>query len=136
MTWLRYLGISILKWISIYVTMLLFVTYVAPSWLKGYWLALPMWALTLLIAYGFGYWALHFKIPARREIAILIGVWMVTTICIEIWYEILTIGRPVFLMHSIDLYVQYLIEIVGILLAARMIRAHKYRVVSGEGIAL
>lgn len=132
---LRYLGVSIIKWFGVYTTALVFVAYVAPSTMKGYLLALPIWALSTLVAYGFAYWAMHTKMPGKHEIIALITVWMVVTLCIEAFYEIMAVGSPVFLLHSIDLYVQYLLEIAAILFAARVLRKRKMRAASGEGMA-
>jgi len=135
MLWLRYLGISLLKWFGIFTVNLIFVSYVAPSFLKGYLLSLPIWALVFLVSYWFAFWAMHLKLPGKREVTGLIIIWMVSTICLEVFYEIMAVGRPIFILHSPDLYVQYLLEIAAILLAARMLRKRKMRAASGEGMA-
>jgi len=131
----RYLGISIVKWIAVFSAIMIFTSYIAPQSLRGYWLALPIWILVCLIAYGFGYWAFHLTFPNRRDVIMLLIIWMVVTICLEAFYEIMTIGQPVFLLRSPDLYVQYLLEIVGVLLAIKRIRTQKMRAASGEGLA-
>jgi hypothetical protein len=131
---LRTLGISIVKWIAVFFAVTVFTSYVAPKSLHGYWLALPIWVMVFAIAYGFAYWVFHIKIPSRRDLLLLIAIWMVVTICLEAFYEVMTIGQPVFLLYSPDIYVQYLLEIIAILVCAQRIRKEKMKSVSGEGL--
>lgn len=133
---LRYLGISIIKWFGVFTVTLVFARYVAPDWMKGYALALPTWALISFVAYGFAFWAMHIKMPGKHEIITLLLVWIIVTFCLQAFFEIMAFGSPVFLLRSPDLYIQYLIEIASIMVAARVLRKRKMRAVSGEGIAV
>ena len=131
----RYIGISIVKWIAVFTAISVLTTYVANG-LTGYVLALPVWALAFAMAYGFAYWALHPTMPGKRELTRLILIWMVVTIVLEVYYELLTIGQVVFILYSPDLYVQYLLEIIAIFFAARTIRRKKFRSAAGEGLSV
>ena len=132
--WARYLGISLVKWIGIFFLTVMLTAYAAPAWLNGYWLSLPIWIIIFFAAYGFAYWALHIKLPVRRDVILLVVIWMAVTIVLEVSYEIMAVGQPVFILYSPDLYVQYLLEIIAILLAARVIRMRKLRSAAGEGM--
>ena len=132
----RYLGISIVKWIAVYTAILVFTMYVAPSWLRGNWLAIPIWIMVSAISYGFATWAMHIRIPTKNDLILLITVWMVVTICIEVFLETMAYGQPYFLLHDYQNYVQYLFEIVAILYAARVLRKKKMKKAGGEGLAV
>lgn len=134
MLWPRYLGISVLKWISVFAAIVIFSAYVAPASWKGFFLAVPIWILAFALAYLFAFWALHVKIPGRRELITLIAIWMGVTIILQVSYEIFTIGRPVFIIYSLDLYVQYLLEVIAILLAGRQVRAYRMKHALSEGL--
>jgi len=132
----RYLGISIIKWIAVYTAILTFTMYVAPPGLRGNWLAIPIWIMVSAISYEFATWAMHIRIPTKRDLILLISIWMVVTICIEWFVESMAYGQPYFLLHDYQNYVQYLLEIVAILYAARVLRKKKLKRASGEGLAV
>ncbi len=132
--WLRYLGISIVKWITVFTAMSVMTMYITGG-LRGYLLDIPIWAMAFAVAYGFAYWALHPTIPGKRELIQLIIIWVVVTLTLEAFYEILSIGQIVF-VYGPDFFGQYLFEIAAIFLAARVIHNKKIRAAGSEGLSV
>ena len=64
---LRYLGISIVKWVFVSSVSFLVLSWIAPLDLKGYVLALPLWALAFVLSFLFAVWAFHTHLPGKRE---------------------------------------------------------------------
>lgn len=132
--WLRFLAISFLKWMALNFLSILFFEYIAPSSWHGFVLAIPIWILSFAVAFGFAEWAFKTKFPERKTIATLLVIWMIVSYTLHILQAQFLMGSALFVINSIDIYVQYLLEILAILLAARTTKKRKILSLLGEGM--
>ncbi|MFZ2804284.1 MAG: hypothetical protein WA001_03600 [Patescibacteria group bacterium] len=134
MPWLRYLGIAFLDWVVTYVITGLVVHFIVPPTWTGYALSLVVWLIAFGVTFAFAEWAFRSRLPGKREMGVMLGIWMVVTVSLFIlffWYFLGTIGP---FIYSVDSYVQLLLDIVAILLAGYLIRRRKIKEAFGEGL--
>ncbi|MBP9869154.1 hypothetical protein KBC59_01170 [Patescibacteria group bacterium] len=131
--WFRLTGISLLKWMALLVVSALLLRYVF-SGLSGWWLALPMWAVAFGISFLFADWAFSVRTLSAKEMGIFIGIWMGITITLQLLYAQFLIGDVRYALNSIELYVQYLLELLAIFLASSHAQKKRMRSVLGEGM--
>jgi hypothetical protein len=135
MLWLRYLGISFLKWVVTYAATALLIVYVLPKNLSGYGLAAFAWLVAFGISFACAEWAFSIQIPGKRETAMLVAIWMVVTLSLFILYFWYFFGTVSPFIYSVDTYIQLLLELLAILLAAYLTRRRKIKAAFGEGLA-
>jgi hypothetical protein len=132
--WFRFTYITIFKWAATTIISFVLSAKILPLALTGYWLSLPLWIIVFLLSFGFAYWALMPRMPGRRETALLLTVWFLTTFLLQIGAELYIVGKPLFIVYDRVLHVQYFLELVAILLAAYLVRMKKIHAVLGEGM--
>jgi len=135
MPWLRYLGVSFLKWVAVYAAVALVTQTIVPKTVSGYALAAVAWLVAFMVSFGFAEWAFITQIPGKQETVSLICIWMTVTLTIFIFYFWYFFGTVKPFLYSIDTYVQLLLELLAILLAAYLTRRRKIKATFGEGLA-
>jgi hypothetical protein len=133
--WLRALLISALKWIAYIAASSVLLRFVLPDGWSGYALSFPLWVLAFVIAFVFAEWLFGARSADRRDTAIALGVWMAVTIVLQAILTAFVIGDVYVFLNSYDTYIQLLLEILAILLAARWMRMKRVHAVLGEGLA-
>lgn len=132
--WLRTIGISFLKWLINYYLVVVMIVYALPADWHGYAITIPMWMLSLIVAFGFAYWLFHSHLPTSRDTAIVIVIWMVVSLTLQIFHAFYYMGTLAPLIYGPDMYVQYLLEIIAILSASYYLRRKKIQSTLGEGL--
>ena len=132
--WLRFTLISLLKWFAQLTASALIVRYVMPAGWSGYAISAPMWLVNFGLAFGFAEWAYRKTLPGRRETIRLLICWMVVTITLQLLFAQFFLGSVLYFTGSLEMYVQLLLEVLAILLAARVTRKRKMNKVLSEGI--
>lgn len=131
--WLRYLGFSFLKWlVNLFVLSLLF--YALPHTWGGFILAVPAWIVSFIIAFAFAELAFGKELPGKRETVSLLVVWMLVSFTMQLLYSWFFLGTVAPVIISIDTYVQYVLEILAIVMAAYITRRRRIRFELGEGM--
>lgn len=132
---LRFLGISIAKWITLTAVLFGLVAYLIPQ--ASGWMALvPMGFVTFAVAFGFAEWAFRADLPDRRAALALAGIWIATSVLLQVFMELWLFGRVWFLRYGVDIYGMYALELVAIFLAAFLTRRRRVMAVAGEGLLL
>jgi hypothetical protein len=132
---LRFLGISIAKWITLTAVLFGLMAYLIPQ--ASGWLALaPMGLVTFAVAFGFAEWAFRADLPDRKMAFTLAGIWLMTSIVLQFFLEIWLFGRVWFLRYGLDIYGMYALELAAIFLAAFLTRRRRVMAVAGEGLLL
>jgi hypothetical protein len=132
--WLRYLIVSFFKWlVNLFAVSLLFM-YVLPSTWGGYALSFPAWIVSFIVAFACAELAFGKELPGKRETLRLLAVWMVVSLTLQILYAWFFFGTVSPVVRSLDVYVQYVLEIFAIVLAAYLTRRRKIKWELGEGM--
>jgi hypothetical protein len=72
------------------------------------------WAVAFGISFLFADWAFSVRTLSAKEMGIFIGIWMGITITLQLLYAQFLIGDVRYALNSIELYVQYLLELLAI----------------------
>jgi hypothetical protein len=118
----RFIAISLLKWFVVLIVNMLLLQFVLPRAWTGYSLSASLWFVAFLISFFFAEWAFGKKFPHRHDVWKLLIVWMVISVTLQILHGIYVLGDVLYVINSPDFYVQYLLEILAILLAAQATR--------------
>lgn len=132
--WLRYFFLSGLKWFVQYFVVSFLTIFAVPIGLSGYLLSVPLWLVTFFIAFIFAEWVYSNHLPNNKNTAILIVIWMAVSLMLYIFLAYFILGSINYVINSIDIYVQLLLEVIAILLATKMIRKNRLSKVLSEGM--
>lgn len=132
--WLRTIGISFLKWLANYFVTILLIVYLLPSDWHGYFIVIPMWILSFIVALTFAFWLFHPRLPTSRDTAIVIVIWLAVSWSIQVFHAFYYFGTLAPLIYGPDMYVQYLLEILAILGMSYYMRRKKIQATLGEGL--
>ncbi|MFH1620946.1 MAG: hypothetical protein ABIB04_02575 [Patescibacteria group bacterium] len=131
---LRFLAIATLKWFTLHFLSALLIVFVLPASWQGFELSIPVWILSFAVAFGFAEWAFKLKIPDKKTISYFLIIWIIASFTLQILQAQFIMGSALYAINSIDMYVQYLLEIAAILLAARATTIRKFHSVMSEGM--
>ncbi len=129
--WFRYISISLLKWITVNVLTLVMLFYILPDSWRGYALAAPMWIMIFAVSAAFAFWALLKKSPRWKDVLKLLGVWLLVMLVMQNAYEFYIFGRAFFVWRSPEATLAYLIEILGVIVGAILVRWYLERKAKG-----
>lgn len=132
---MRYLVISFCKFVAHFMLTSLFMLYVLPRTWHGYAVSVPMWFVSFVIAFVFAELAFKTKMPGKNETALLLGIWMVVSLTLQIFLVVYLLGTVMPLINSFDVYIQYMLEALAILMSAYLTRRRKIKATFGEGLS-
>jgi hypothetical protein len=132
--WFRALSISFLKWMTFLIVSFVLLRFVF-TFLTGWWLAIPMWAVAFGNAFLFADWAFSKRTLSNKELAAFIVIWMVVTMTLQLLHAQFLTGDIRYALNSPELYVQYLLELLAIFLASSHARKKLMRSILGEGMS-
>ncbi len=126
--------IASLKWFTLHVLTAFLIKFILPESWHGFWISVPVWILAFAVAFGFAEWAFKLNIPDKKTMTALLIVWMIVSLTLQILQAQFILGSVLFVINSIDIYAQYILEILAIFLAARAVRKRKINSILGEGM--
>lgn len=133
-----YVIVPLCKWIVNTLMVIFVFNYLYTNPINA-WLDLVIgWSMPALIAAPFAYWAFHKKLPTDKQLGIFILFWAGVTVAME---ALLTIATwPFFMFTTVivryEFLVQLIIEILVILIMARVLRRQQAYHEAVEGIEL
>ncbi|MFA6099568.1 MAG: hypothetical protein WC750_01660 [Patescibacteria group bacterium] len=134
--YLKLIYIPLLKWLANMTVVMVIFGYLFPNPLNK-WLELSLgWAVSLLVAMFFTYWACHREVPHGKQLGLLIIFWVVVTVLMEMFLSYYTFYDPFFTLVRYEFAVQMLLEILGILTIVKVLRRQHAYNVAAEGINL
>lgn len=131
---LRFMGISIVKWLSSFIVVYLMMNYVIPASIIGFWRIVLIWCATVLSAFVFAEWAFNTKSPDRKDILQLMIVGLCMNVLLSVTMDILMQGRPVYIFESFDIQVQYILEVLIVPVAAYVAQKRRQKSTIAEGL--
>jgi len=133
--WLRFAGISTLKWLAFnFLLSVLF--YFLPTFFFGIWIRIMMWVLAAVVAFIFAWWAFDKELPTFKDIVVLWALWAAVFFILQVIYDFVLFGQVMFIVAGPDIWIQLLIETLMVVMAALVIRKLKYRKVATEGMVV
>lgn len=120
--WFRYSAITLLKWLTVNAVIVASMFLVLPDSWRGDALAAPIWIMTFLVSTAFAYWALSKKAPNWKDVLKLMGIWLLVTLVLQNAFELFVIGRAFFIMLSLESMIGYFVELLGVIVAAILVR--------------
>ena len=133
--WLRFAWISFVGWVVNLLLIMLVLRFVLPQTLPGSVLAILPWIISFIVAFIVSDWAFSQTIPGRHETTIFTILWIVIGFTLFLVYGAFLLGDVRFIANSPDIYVTFVCEIAGILLASFATRRRKIKETLGEGLA-
>ncbi len=133
--WFRFVTIISLKWSANILAVILLSTHVIPSAWSGYVRAIPLWFVSFVVAWIFSEWALRRVQPGRQEVALLLILWLMLSLSYQLLYGYISLGNVYSVINSLEMYIQFVLEICAVLLAAYAVRRRKVLSALGEGLA-
>ncbi len=130
----RFIGISVVKWLVSFLVVYLAMSYLIPASIIGLGRIVLVWVLTTLSAFVFAEWAFKPKLPERQDIIQLMIVSTVVNVLLSIGTDIIVYGKPTLLIGSFDIQVQYLLELLVIPLAGYIARKRRLQAAASEGL--
>ena len=132
--WLRSISITFLAWLVRLFLSALILQYVIPSSWRGYAVAAPMWLLGIGVVFAAAEWAFHERLPGKRETLIFLISWIGLTVVLQIMYSFFLFGTVLPFINSLEIYIQYVFEILTILVVAYLTRRRRIKDTLGEGM--
>lgn len=125
-----------LKWLVNLTVIMLTYNYVFPE-ITNKWLSLGLgWTLSALVAAPFAYWAFHRQLPTDRQLGIFIGTWLVISLIMDLLVSLMSYSESWTMIFRYEFIVQYLLEILVILVLHRVRKRHNAYHLAAEGIEL
>jgi hypothetical protein len=118
----RYFAVTLVKWFAVNTATILVMFFVLPKTWSGGEVSAPVWIMTFVLAAGFAYWALLKKKPSYKDILKLLGVWLVVTLVMQNAFEYFIFGRALFIFRSFDALAALIIELLGVIVGAIILR--------------
>lgn len=134
MPWFRFIAIISLKWIANILSVIILSFYVIPQEWQGYTRAALFWFLSFVIAFVFAEWAMRRLLPGRRVVVLLLSLWLFLSLLYQMLYGYVSLENVYAVLNSFDTYIQFLLESIALVLAARSVRQQKLAQVAGEGM--
>lgn len=134
--YLPYIYIPLVKWLANLTVVMVIYGWIFPN-PTDKWFELGLgWAISLVIAMLFAYWAMHWEVPHGKVLALMILLWVAVTAVMEMFISYYSFWNPFFTLLRYEFAVQILFEILGILIMVKVLRRrHAYNTVV-EGINL
>lgn len=134
--WIRFLLISIVRWIANMLAVSAVLKFLIPSAWSGYAIDAPIWVVSFLLAFAIAEWAFKKKIPGRNDIALFAVLWFVVGFSLDVLFSFLVLGSASIMVQSSDRAITYIFEFAAILLAAYLTRRRKVKAALGEGMEM
>ena len=132
--WPRFIGFSILNWITNIVVIMFLLQYVIPQSWNPNLIALGPWFVSFVIAFIYAELAFRKKLPGMREAVTLAAIWLVIGYTLHIFYAEYLFGTARVVLLSPDIHITYVCELAAIGLAATVTRRKRIEAALGEGL--
>ncbi len=133
--WLRFAGISTLKWLA-FNFLLSMMFYFLPTFPSLLSLRLTTSVLAAIVAFVFAWWAFDKELPTFKDILVLWALWVAIFFILQIIYDFVLFRQVLFLIAGPDIWIQVAVESAMVLVAALIIRRIKYKKVAAEGMVM
>lgn len=136
MKYVPYIYIPMLKWLANMTLIMVVFGYIFPNPFAS-WIELIMGlSISLVVAMVFGYWALRKTIPHGKDLAILVGLWLIMTVLMEMMLSYYSYFSPLFTVLRYEFAMQLFVEIIGVLALVLVLRRQRAYSNLAEGINL
>jgi uncharacterized RDD family membrane protein YckC len=132
--WLRSISITFLAWLARLVLSAVVLQYVIPFPWSGYMVAVPMWVLAVAVVFAAAEWAFHAQLPGKRETVTFVVSWVGLTVVLQVMYSFFLFGTVLPFINSLEIYIQYVLEILTIVTVAYLARRRRVKDSLGEGM--
>ena len=131
-----YVLIPTLKWFANFGVVFLVFNYLYTTPINK-WVDMAVgWCLAFVVAAPFAYWAFHRRVLPDKQLAWFVGIWVVVTFAINVIVYLVAMPRPWLMLFRYEFAVQMVLEILAILVMARVMKRHQVYHETAEGIEI
>jgi len=131
-----YFVVPLAKWVTNILFMMLIFGFLFPNPIAPWVDLIIGWSVSAILAAPFAYWAFKKQIPTDKQLGIFILSWVVVTALIEAVVDFIVQPLPWMYLLRYEFLVQTLLEIMVVLLMARIMRRQYAYHMAAPGIDL
>ncbi|MFH1078280.1 MAG: hypothetical protein V1745_03315 [Patescibacteria group bacterium] len=133
--WFRFFLISFFKFLASMATIVVVIK-ILPDATPSVVILLLSWTIAFILAFVFASWALGTRLPIRKDIIMLVTIWLAIFATGFLTYGILLSVRGPRIIVSYEILVQLALEMGAMFLAVYSIRRRRFAAVLGEGMTV
>ncbi|MBU0540094.1 hypothetical protein KKF59_02705 [Patescibacteria group bacterium] len=131
--WFRYLIISFLRFLAGFVGIVVLYRYLIPVGASVVLVTGSAWLLAFILAFVFAVWCLGGKVPEKRSMFLLFGIWLAVNVSGYALYGMLFSTKGAAAIVAPEMLVQWALEIAAIYLAVYRLKRRSVAAILGEG---